>query len=113
MTVLLSVPVAFGSIVPVSVRLTFWPLARLSPLHTPVAVRMSPPLLLRFGSRCGGSPETWWCLEKGQIFVSERLKLRAAIRRIYTVLPTGELAMGLVALIVTVRALSLPRLSIP
>ena len=37
-TVLLIVPVAFGSIVPVSVRVTLWPLARLSPLHTPVYV---------------------------------------------------------------------------
>jgi len=36
-TVLVIKPVAFGSIVPVSVMLTFWPVARLSPLHTPVA----------------------------------------------------------------------------
>jgi hypothetical protein len=35
-TVLVSRPDAFGSIVPLSVMLTLWPLARLSPLHTPV-----------------------------------------------------------------------------
>jgi hypothetical protein len=38
MTVLLSEPVAFGSIVPVSVMVTLWPLARFSPLHAPVFV---------------------------------------------------------------------------
>ena len=37
-TVLVRRPVAFGSIVPVSVRVTLWPLARFSPLHTPVFV---------------------------------------------------------------------------
>jgi hypothetical protein len=35
-TMLVSEPVAFGSIVPVSVMLTLWPLARLSPLHSPL-----------------------------------------------------------------------------
>ena len=35
-TVLVSVPVAFGSIVPVSVMVTLWPLARLSPLQSPL-----------------------------------------------------------------------------
>ena len=34
MAVLVSEPIAFGSIVPVSVMVTLWPLARLSPLHT-------------------------------------------------------------------------------
>jgi hypothetical protein len=36
-TVLVIEPVAFGSIVPVSVMLTLCPFARLSPLHSPVA----------------------------------------------------------------------------
>ena len=34
--VLMSKPVAFGSITPLSVMLTLWPLTRLSPLHTPL-----------------------------------------------------------------------------
>jgi len=36
-TVLVIVPVAFEAMVPLSVRVTCWPLARLSPLHAPVA----------------------------------------------------------------------------
>src|SRR5262245_50775889 len=39
-TVLVSEPVAFGSIVPLSVMLTLWQLARFSPLHAPVFVSL-------------------------------------------------------------------------
>ena len=35
-TALVSVPAAFGSITPLSVMLTLWPLARLSPLQSPL-----------------------------------------------------------------------------
>src|SRR5215831_16361427 len=64
---------------------------------------MSPPLLLRFGSRS----EDMAVLRKGSKICVLRLKLRRAIQRIDSVF-ARRLAMGLIELIVTVCALSLP-----
>jgi hypothetical protein len=64
---------------------------------------MSPPLLLRFGSRS----EDMAVLRKGSKICVLRLKFRRAIQRIDSVF-ARRLAMGLIELIVTVCALSLP-----
>src|SRR5262249_19845327 len=65
---------------------------------------MSPPLLLRFGCRS----EDMAVLRKGAKVCVLRLKLRRAIQHIDSVF-ARRLAMGLIELIVTVCALSLPR----
>src|SRR6516164_6816311 len=69
---------------------------------------MSPPLLLRFGCRS----EDMAVLRKGSKICVLRLKLRRAIQRIDSVF-ARRLAMGLIELIVTVCALSLPRCAVP
>ena len=57
-TLLMSEPVAVGSIVPLTVKLTRWPLARLSPLHVWVTTSYVPTEGVKTTSpfaRAGGS----------------------------------------------------------
>src|SRR5438093_1586830 len=49
--VLLRLPVAVGSIVPLRVRVMLWPLARFSPLQTPVLLLYVPVLGVKLGFR--------------------------------------------------------------
>jgi len=59
---------------------------------------MSPPLILRFALVAAVARDMAVLGKRVKYLCRKGMKFLGAIRRIYTVLPTGELAMGLIEL---------------